>query len=137
MAGAYHGTFQALGTYDRQLKVTTAQAVTGTVTYNSDVMAATGMMMNYSYQCGVQSGTPTGTFQVWASNDPRAQDAQTRSAAVWTLVQSVGFTSGVTTVGSQTSTMVVVQNAYRFTYCAWVNSAGSGTIFAFGSGVSN
>ncbi len=137
MAGAYHGIFQALGTYDRQLKVLAAQAVTSTTTYNSDVMAQTGMMFNYSYQCGVESGTPTGTFQVWASNDPRAQDAATRTSAKWTLVQDVGFTSGVTTVGSQTSTMVVVQNAYKFTYCAWVNASGSGTVVAWASGVSN
>lgn len=136
MAGAYHSTFQALGTYDRQLKVLAAQAVTSTTTYKSDVMAATGMMQNYSYQCGVATGTPSGTFSVWASNDPRAKDAQTRDSAVWTLVQAVGFTSGVTTVGSKTSTMIVVENGYLYSYCDWTNSAGSGTIVAWGSGVS-
>lgn len=133
----YHGIFQALGTYDRQLKVLAAQAVTGTTTYISDVMSMTGAMFNYSYQVGVETGTPSGTFQVWASNDPRCQDAQTRTAAKWTLVQDVGFTSGVTTVGSQTSALVIVQNGYKFTYCAWVNSAGSGTVVAWGSGVSS
>ncbi len=137
MAGAYHGIFQALGTYDRQTTTLAAQAVSSTTTFKSDVMAATGMMFNYSYQCGVETGTPSGTFNVWASNDPRAQDKNTRNSAQWTLVQSVGFTNGVTTVGSNANTMVIVQNGYKFTYCDWTNSAGSGTITAWGSGVSN
>jgi hypothetical protein len=99
-------------------------------------MAPTGNMLNFSYQCGVASGTPTGTFNVYVSNDPRAQDAAQNANSFWTLVQSVSFTAGVTTTGSQTSAMVVVQNGAKFSYCAWINSSGSGSVFAFGTGIS-
>lgn len=134
MAQGYHGILQALGTVDRAQNIVTAQAVSSTTTYKSPVMNATGGMADFSYQCGVVTGSPTGTFNVWVSNDPRAADSTLWTSAVWTLVQSVGFTAGVTTVGSQTSTFVVVQNGARFSYCDWTNSSNSGTVLAFGCG---
>lgn len=136
MAGAFHGTFQALGTYDRQQNNLTALAVTGTNTYKSTVMPS-GMMLAYSYQVGVETGTPTGTFNVYGSNDPRCADNILQANAQWTLVQSVSFAAGTTGSPAQGNALVVVSNAYKYTYVSWVNSAGSGTIVAWGSGVSN
>lgn len=136
MSGSYHGIFQALGSIDRQLNIFTGQAVSSTTTFASTVMGAHGMMLNASYQCGVATGTPTGTFNVYVSNDPRAGDPNTTGVAFWTLAQSVGFTAGVTTVGSQTSTTIVIQNGTRYSYCAWINATGSGTVYAFGCGTS-
>src|SRR6185503_20168022 len=122
-------------------------AVTGTNTYLSTpvvqlssgytnpnpghIMDATGNAPMFSYQLGVVSGTPSGTFNVYTSNDPRAAEPAQFNNVIWTLVQSVGFTSGVTTTGSQSNTAVVVQNGMRFSYASWVNSAGSGTILGF------
>lgn len=135
MAQGYHGINQALGTVDRSQNTVSALAVSSTTTYNSVVMNSTGGMANFSYQCGVvTTSSLTGSFNVYVSNDPRAADSILWSSALWTLVQSVSFTNGVTTTGSQASTNIVVQNGNRFSYCSWVNASGSGTILAFGCG---
>lgn len=134
MAQGYHGINQALGTVDRSTNTVVAQSVSSTTTFKSTVMNATGGMANVSYQCGVVTGTPSGSFNVWVSDDPRAADVTLWTGAIWTLAQTVGFTAGVTTVGSNSSCFVVIQNGARFSYCDWTNTTGSGTILAFASG---
>ncbi len=125
-------------------------AVTGTNTYNSTqviqapttivapnhVMDAVGNAAMFSYQVGVVSGTPTGTFNVYVSDDPRAADPYQFANAIWTLVQSVAFTTG-TAPGGSASAFINVQNGARFSYASWVNSAGSGTILGFGTTIGN
>lgn len=119
----------------------TALSVTGSNTYNSTIPAqggvttqhvldATGNAPMFSYQIGVVSGTPTGTFNVYTSNDPRATEPALFSSAIWTLVQTVSFTNGTTAAGNANAS-VVVQNGMRYSYASWVNTASSGTILGF------
>lgn len=129
---AYSSWFNALGSITRE--TATVTTVDLSTNQTSGVFSATNGKFNFSYQFYVVSGTPTGSFIVEVSNDPRCYDSKFVASARFETAQQVDFTAGVAPNGSA-GCAVVVQNAWMFSRCRWVFSANTGTGWCLASGM--
>lgn len=133
MAGSYHSIWTAVGTRDGTTRVFTAGSLNANVT--SAANRFVGMCPIASATFTVETGTPSGTFYIDVTNDPRAEDPNGAwGTPQWTNVQSVVFTTGLS--GGASSATVTWENGSAFCRVRWVNSSGTGTGFAFVTGVS-
>jgi hypothetical protein len=134
MAGAYHSIWTAIGSRDTNTRLFTPGSLNANVTTAASMFV--GMCPIASATFTIESGTPSGTFYVDVTDDARAEDPNGGfGTAQWTNVQSVTFTNGLSAGAS--SAGVTWQNGTRFVRVRWVQTGGTGTGFAFLTGVSN
>lgn len=127
---------------------TTAQSVSGTNVYYSLVNFASGAAPQVSLHLHT-SGTPTGTFSIQQSNDPKIADTSSvapvgayataqSDGTSWAEIASVAVTAGAITgapPGSPNDLMVSIQNGSCFTRVVYTNASGSGSVIAWFYGV--
>lgn len=128
---------------------TTAVSVAATTVTYSNVSYATGQSAQVSLHLAVTAGTPTGTFSVQQTNDPKLADlgevtgqfasAQTqlcRWAEVATAAVAAGVIAG-SPAGSPNDLIVSIQNGSLATRVVYTNASGTGSIVAYGFSVGN
>lgn len=133
MAGAYHSVFTALGTRDPNTRLFTAGNLAGNLT--STTTQTIGMCPMASVTCTVETGTPSGSFFVDVTDDPRAEDPNGGlGTPQWVTLQQITFTSGLNNGNS--AAHVTWANGAKYARVRWVQTGGTGTGFAFLTGVS-
>jgi hypothetical protein len=131
----YRVPFRALGSYtnDPGQPVANTTGAMSTVDL-SQTQTGVGFIpgsrcLNISAQFEITSGTPSGTFYIDSTNDPRMTDGTYFTNAVWEPAWAVAFTAGLSPAGpggGQTAgTFIVAQNAAFAFRCRWVPTNGS------------
>ena len=121
----------------------TGQAVSGTRVFYSQTQRISGSAPQLNLHLSV-TGTPTGTFSIQQSNDPRVDDgvdvvgdfASAQAQTVrWAEVATVAVTAGSMGGGTPAEYIVSIQNGAYATRVVYTNSSGSGTIIVVSYGV--
>lgn len=133
MAISYPSIWIAVGTRNPDTRAFTATSLAANVTSDANPCIGKATMASATFM--IESGTPTGTFYIDVTDDPRAADRNgAYGTPQWANVQSVTFTSGLS--NSASCAHVTWENGAAYARVRWVSSSGTGTGFAFVTGVS-
>ena len=131
-ATQFHAPWIAIGSRDGTTRQLVPQdlSVSSSSPSNNVINGTLSSSVNFS----IASGTPTGSFIVEITNDPRAADQSTQTQAAWVQDSTTAVTSGQF-AGSVTTFMVAISKVAQNIRVRYVATSGTGTGYAFFTGV--